>query len=148
MNDVVEIVNERIFAVDRATLFDAFADPAKLARWWGPHGFSNRIDEFDFKPGGSWRITMTASDGTDFDNHSTFRAVVAPERIVFVHHLPMHVYEMEMTFSLAQDGTRLHWRMLFEPNEENRRLKTFIKAANEQNFDRLAAVLAQSEKEA
>ena len=43
-------------------------DPEKLTRWWGPHGFTNRIDEFDFRPGGDWRITMTASNGTGPEN--------------------------------------------------------------------------------
>lgn len=141
MTEKMEILNDRLFEVDPPTLFDAFADPEKLTRWWGPHGFTNRIDEFDFRPGGDWRITMTASNGTDFDNHSTFQEVVPTERIVFLHHLPMHVYTMEMRFVGESGGTRLHWRMLFEPTEENLQLKKFIAAANEQNFDRLEDLL-------
>jgi uncharacterized protein YndB with AHSA1/START domain len=143
MTDKMEILNDRLFAVDPQTLFDAFADPQKLKQWWGPHGFTNRIDEFDFREGGSWRITMTASNGTDFDNHSTFREIVPARRIAFLHHEPMHIYTMEMTFSPESGGTRLHWRMLFEPTEENRELEKFITAANEQNFDRLEQVLNQ-----
>lgn len=143
MTEKMEILNDRLFEVDPPTHFDAFADPEKLTRWWGPHGFTNRIDEFDFRPGGDWRITMTASNGTDFDNHSTFQEVVPTERIVFLHHLPMHVYTMEMRFVGESGGTRLHWRMLFEPTEETLQLKKFIAAANEQNFDRLEALLQQ-----
>ena len=78
MTEKMEILNDRLFEVDPPTLFDAFADPEKLTQWWGPHGFTNRIDEFDLRPGGDWRITMTASNGTDFDNHSTFQQVVPP----------------------------------------------------------------------
>ena len=141
MTEKMEILNDRLFEVDPPTLFDAFADPEKLTQWWGPHGFTNRIDQFDFRPGGDWRITMTASNGTDFDNHSTFQEVVPTERIVFLHHLPMHVYTMEMRFVGESRGTRLYWRMLFEPTEENQQLKKFIAAANEQNFDRLEALL-------
>ena len=143
MSDKMEILSDRLFEVDPPTLFDAFADPEKLTQWWGPHGFTNRIDQFDFRPGGDWRITMTASNGTDFDNHSTFQEVVPTERIVFLHHLPMHVYTMEMRFVGESGGTRLHWRMLFEPTEENLQLKKFIAAANEQNFDRLQDLLQQ-----
>ncbi len=146
MTDKLEILNERLFSVDAPTLFDAFADPNKLVRWWGPHGFTNRIDEFDLREGGSWRITMTASNGTDFDNHSTFQEIVPARRITFLHHLPMHVYTMEMTFIQEDDGTRLHWRMLFEPTDENRELEKFIRAANEQNFDRLEEVLTGYEE--
>lgn len=143
MTEKMEILNDRLFEVDPPTLFDGFADPEKLTQWWGPHGFTNRIDQFDFRPGGDWRITMTASNGTDFDNHSTFQEVVPTERIVFLHHLPMHVYTMEMRFVGESGGTRLHWRMLFEPTEENLQLKKFIAAANEQNFDRLQDLLQQ-----
>lgn len=143
MTEKMEILNDRLFGIDPATLFDAFADPEKLKHWWGPHGFTNTIDEFDFRPGGTWRITMTASNGTDFPNQSTFQEIVPQERIVFLHHEPMHVYTMEMTFVPGSGGTRLHWRMLFEPTEENRQLQKFITAANEQNFDRLESLLEQ-----
>lgn len=144
MTEKMEILNDRLFGVDSATLFDAFADPEKLKHWWGPHDFTNRIDEFNFREGGSWRITMTASNGTEFDNHSTFREIVPARRIAFLHHEPMHVYTMEMTFSAEGGGTRLQWRMLFDATEENLALQKYIAAANEQNFDRLQTVLEQT----
>jgi uncharacterized protein YndB with AHSA1/START domain len=143
MTEKLEILNDRLFDVDAQTLFDAFADPEKLKHWWGPHGFTNRIDEFDFRVGGDWRITMTASNGTDFANRSTFQEIVAPHRIVFLHHEPMHIYTMEITILPESQGARLHWRMFFEPTEENLQLKKFIAAANEQNFDRLEELLEQ-----
>ena len=143
MTEQMEILNDRLFDVDPATLFDGFADPGKLRQWWGPHGFTNRIDEFDFREGGDWHVTMTSSDGTDFANRSTFQKIVPAERIVFLHHEPMHVYTMEMRFVPESGGTRLHWRMLFEANEENLQLKKFIAAANEQNFDRLEHLFQQ-----
>ncbi|WP_159948537.1 SRPBCC domain-containing protein [Rhizobium sp. 18065] len=144
MTEKMEILNNRLFSVDPSTLFNAFADPEKLKHWWGPHDFTNRIDEFDFREGGNWRITMTASNGTDFDNHSTFREIVPARRIAFLHHEPMHVYTMDMTFLPEGDGTRLQWRMLFDATEENLALETYIAAANEQNFDRLETVLEQT----
>lgn len=137
----LEIRNERLFAVDQGTLFDAFADPSKLALWWGPHGFTNRIDAFDFRSGGDWRITMTASNGTDFANRWTFQEIEAPRRILALHHEPMHVFTLEMSFEEDEEGTRLAWCMLFEPTDENRELEKFIRAANEQNLDRLEQML-------
>jgi hypothetical protein len=56
----------------------------------------------------------------------------------------MHVFTLEMTFEEAEAGTRLTWRMLFEPTDENRELQRFIHAANEQNFERLEQVLQES----
>jgi hypothetical protein len=49
-----------------------------------------------------------------------------------------------MTFA-AQDGkTRVTWRMVFESATECAAMRNFIAAANEQNFDRLAAQLART----
>jgi uncharacterized protein YndB with AHSA1/START domain len=141
--DTLEIVNERLFTAPPAILFDAFSNPETLARWWGPHGFTNRIDTFDFRVGGDWLVTMTSSDGTDFANRWTFQDIEPARRIVALHHEPMHVFTLEMTFEPADTGSALTWRMLFEPTDENRELQKFIRAANEQNFDRLEQILAQ-----
>ena len=144
MTDKLEILNDRLFPVDADTLFDAFSDPAKLGAWWGPHGFTNRIDAFDLRPGGDWRITMTASNGTDFDNHSTFEVVEPPHRIAFLHHGPIHVFRLDMAFRAEEAGTRLSWRMTSEATEQFVELQKFIAAANEQNFDRLEQFLGLS----
>ncbi len=143
MTDKLEIVNVRRLAFARTDVFDAFANPDRLKIWWGPQGFTNTIPHFDFRTGGEWRIVMTASDGTDFDNRSTFQEVVVPERIVYVHHEPMHVFTMSMVFDERDDGTDLTWRMLFDRTEENLALEKFLAAANEQNFDRLEQHLNQ-----
>ncbi|MGF0538676.1 SRPBCC domain-containing protein [Agrobacterium sp. ES01] len=141
MTDTIEILNERHYPFDRQTVFAAFADPARLAQWWGPHGFTNRISAFDLKAGGTWRVTMTASNGADFHNRWTFEDVIEGERIVARHHEPVHVFTLEMTYSDTPDGTSLVWRMLFDRTEENEQLQKFLHAANEQNLDRLEALL-------
>jgi len=137
VTDKIEIRNERVFPVDRATLFDAFADPAKLIAWWGPEGFSNTISAFDLKPGGHWLITMTADNGTEFHNRWTFENVVEDQLIQMTHHEPVHVFTLEMTFTDEGQGAHLSWRMLFDRTAENEQLEKFLHAANEQNFDRL-----------
>jgi uncharacterized protein YndB with AHSA1/START domain len=138
----LEIINTRVFAAPREKVFAAFADPAQLAHWWGPNGFTNTITEFDLQPGGDWRLTMHGPNGADYENESKFVEVVPPERIVFEHLRTMHWYRMTMTYENVGAGqTKLTWRMLFNRTAENEKLKTFITAANEQNFDRLAAWL-------
>lgn len=140
-NASLEIHNERRFPQDRDTLFSAVADPAKLARWWGPHGFENRITTFDFRPGGSWRIVMTASNGDEFDNHWSFLAIEDGRMVRARHHLPIHDFILEMRFEDHAGGSRLVWVMEFEPTEENQAIAHFLKAANDQNLDRLAQFL-------
>ena len=140
-----QLVISRLIDAPRNKVFRAWTESEAISRWWGPHGFTNRIDEFDFRVGGDWRVTMTASDGTDFANRWTFHEIEPARRLVAHHHEPMHVFTLEMTFEEAEQGTRLTWRMLFEPTDENRELQKFIHAANEQNFERLEQVLLEAE---
>lgn len=141
MTETMEVLNERLFPVDRETLFQTFADPGLLEKWWGPDGFTNAITTFDLRPDGTWKLTMTASDGNEFHNVSTFRDIVVPERIVFEHHEPIHVYRMTMDFIEEPNGTTLRWHMVFDATDELLQLKRFIAAANEQNFYRLSSLL-------
>src|SRR6187399_1848131 len=93
-----EIVSTRVVAAPPDDVFAAFADPIRLARWWGPSGFSNTIHELDLRPGGRWRLTMHGPDGTGYENESHFVEVERPRRIVFRHERPMHGFLMTMTF--------------------------------------------------
>lgn len=146
MTEQIEIRNERVFPVDRATLFDAFADPEKLAAWWGPAGFTNRISAYDLRPGGTWLVTMTADNGSDYDNRWSFEEVVPGHTIKMRHHEPVHVFTLEMEFADEGPHARLSWRMLFDRTEENQQLEKFLHAANEQNFDRLEQLLERGKE--
>ena len=136
-----EIVSARTFSAPRERVFQAFTDPAQLARWWGPQGFTNTIHQFDLRPGGAWRLTMRAPNGAEFANYSTFLEIAPPERIVFQHLEPVHGFRMTMLFTASAGGTTLTWRMLFDSADEAARVRSFIVAANEENFHRLASHL-------
>jgi len=136
-----ELASERFFDAPRARVFEAFRDPVRLARWWGPRGFRSTFQEFDLRPGGAWRLVMHAPDGADYPNQSVFVEVVPPERIVF-RHLTGHRFVMTMTFAEQGNGTRLTWHMLHETAAELAGFRDLGRAANEENFDRLQAELA------
>lgn len=133
-----EIVSTRDLNAPPSAVFDAFCDPRRLAHWWGPAGFTNVIHEFDLRPGGLWRLTMTGPDGTAYHNTSRFLTIVPPAEVSFVHEDPVHRFRMTMTFAALATGTRLTWRMRFDATDEAERVRAFVVAANEQNFDRLA----------
>jgi uncharacterized protein YndB with AHSA1/START domain len=135
------VVSSRIFPASPAELWQAWTDPARLVRWWGPEGFTNTVHEFDLRPGGAWRLTMQSTDGTEFHNEKVFTEVVPREKAVFRHLSPMHVFTMTMTFVPRGGATKLTWRMDFETPTSEELLK-FITIANEQNFDRLEAHLS------
>lgn len=133
-----EFVHWRLIDAPRERVFRAFSDPAHLARWWGPKGFSNTFHEFDLRPGGAWRFVMRGPDGRDYPNASVFVEVVVPERVVFEHVLGHH-FVLTITFS-AQDGkTLVGWRQVFDTPAERQRIERFVTEANEQNLDRLEA---------
>jgi uncharacterized protein YndB with AHSA1/START domain len=136
-----EIVSVRTFHGAREALWQAFADPAQLARWWGPKGFTNTIEAFDLRPGGAWRIVLHAPGGANFVNEKTFLEVVPTERVVFRHEQPMHSFQMTIRFDAHPPGTRVTWHLLFDRAEECAKVKPLIVAANEENFDRLEAHL-------
>lgn len=137
-----DIVSTRLIDASREQLFEAVRDPAQLALWWGPDGFTNTFDEFDFRPGGAWRFTMHAPDGADYPNESEFVEIDPFTRIVFDHLRPMHWFRMTMSFVPENGKTRLTWQMRFESRAESDKFREFIVIANEQNLDRLDAHLA------
>ena len=148
-SDDREIVSRRVFSASRDMLFRAFADPARLAGWWGPAGFVNAFHEFDFRIGGRWCFTMRAPDGAEYPMEKVFAEVAAPERIVMRHEDPVHGHTLTMTYAaLEPERTELTWRMRFDTVEEADRVREFVVAANEQNFDRLAAMLASEAPDA
>jgi uncharacterized protein YndB with AHSA1/START domain len=140
---VTTILTTRVFDVPRERLFDAFADREQLEQWWGPKGFSNTIGKFHLRPGGAWSITMHGPNGVDYPNELEFVEISPPERIVFIHLRPMHRYTMTMDFKPEGNGTRLTWHMGFD-EYEGEKLRTFIAAANEENFDRLQDLVAKT----
>ncbi|MGH8785671.1 MAG: SRPBCC family protein [Cupriavidus necator] len=133
-----EFVHSRLIDAPRERVFKAFSDPAHLARWWGPKGFTSTFHEFDLRPGGTWRFVMHGPDGVSYPNESVFVEVVAPERIVF-EHISGHHFQMTITFAAQGTKTVVGWRQVFDTAAERQRIAEFVIEANEQNLDRLAA---------
>ncbi len=136
----LDIVSTRVIPLPRTAVFAAWTDPTLLARWWGPNGFTNTFRVFDPRPGGAWQFTMHGPDGTDYLNESTFVEVVEPQRIVIDHVLPPK-FRVTATFSEAFAKTTLVFRMRFPTAAQCAALRPICVPANEQNFDRLEAVL-------
>jgi uncharacterized protein YndB with AHSA1/START domain len=137
-----EILSSRIFEYSPERVFEAFSNPDRIIRWWGPKDFTNSFHEFDFRPGGHWRFVMHGPDGRDYKNESLFVEVAPAERLI-LDHLCNPKFRMTLTFEDVNGKTRLHWRMLFETASECAAIKRYAPAANEQNFDRLEAELAR-----
>jgi uncharacterized protein YndB with AHSA1/START domain len=73
----------RFLAAPRDRVFRAWTDPAQLAEWWGPAGFTNPVSEVDLRPGGSYRIVMRAPDGRELPTTGRYLEIEPPSRLVF-----------------------------------------------------------------
>ncbi|MEA2712035.1 MAG: hypothetical protein QOF78_4636 [Phycisphaerales bacterium] len=78
-----EVVLTRIIDAPRALVFKAWIDPKRLAKWWGPKGFTNPRCEIDVRPGGAIRIDMRAPNGIVYPMTGVFQEIIEPERLVF-----------------------------------------------------------------
>lgn len=118
------------------SVFAAIQDPVRLARWWGPDGFTNTFDTFEFREGGRWLFTMHGPDGTDYPNQSEFLEIV-PGSMVRIKHVNLPHFELSISLEPRATGTLVSWVGVFENHEFAEKMRTFLEAANEQNLDRL-----------
>ena len=121
-------------------IFGAFSAPELLALWWGPEGFSNTFEIFEFTEGGRWKFIMHGPDGTNYLNESIFLEIVPESKIVIEHVCPPH-FILTIGLTPESDGTHLTWEQTFDNADTAQAIKQQAGSANEQNIDRLTAVL-------
>lgn len=132
---------ERTMPFSASEIFGAFEDPAKLAEWFGPDGFTNTFEHFDFNEGGRWIFVMHGPNGVDYANENVFREIVRDQKVVFEHIFEPHFF-LTITLSPKDEGTLLTWHQEFDSEEVLNRVMAIVGTANEQNLDRLTAVLS------
>lgn len=125
-------------AATTAQVYAALSDAGRIARWWGPDGFTSSIHQFDFHPGGIWRLTMHGPDGTDYPNESRFTRLT-PDKLFEIEHLSGHHFVLTIELQATGSGTQVHWRQVFDTIDHYERIAQFVAGANEQNLRRLAA---------
>lgn len=74
----------RIYDAPRLNVWRAWTDPNRLAKWWGPNGFTITTHSMDFRVGGHWKLTMHGPD-RDYPNKIVYLEIQEPERIVYRH---------------------------------------------------------------
>lgn len=125
-------------------IFAAFSDPERLARWWGPNGFTNTFHVCEFKPGGRWSLTMHSPNGGNAANESIFETVEPPRKVI-VRHISLPLYRLAIELAPSEMGTVLSWSQEFDDPKVAKRIEKVVRPANEQNLDRLIAeVLSQA----
>jgi len=67
----------------REQVFRALSEPASLARWWGPSGFTTPGIDLDLREGGSFRFGMQPPEGDLFHLAGEFLDVDPPRRLAY-----------------------------------------------------------------
>ncbi len=74
---------ERTLDAPRERVFAACVEPAELAKWWGPRGFTAPSIELDVRIGGEYRIAMQPPEGELFYLSGEFREVDPPRQLAY-----------------------------------------------------------------
>ena len=130
----------RLLPFDQKLVFAAFADASLLAAWWGPDGFSNTFEVFEFKPHGRWKFVMHGPNGATYANENIFLEV-APSKVV-IQHISQPHFTLTVTLAEAASHTMITWSQAFEDPKTAESIWHIIEPANEQNLNRLHQVLA------
>ena len=98
----------RIFDAPRDLVWQAWTDPDEAAIWWHPKGIETPRESvhIDARPGGAYRYTMVAPDGTEYPTVGTYREITPPERIVMTWGNPGDADDEVpvLTIDLAEHG--------------------------------------------
>ena len=115
-----ELVLQREIPFPRELVWKAMTDPEHVNKWWGPDGFRNEGVTMDFRVGGAWTFEMVGPDGTRYPNHSVFKEITPPSRLVFDHGDGERTwFEATVTLQETGSGTLITLRQLY-PSVESR----------------------------
>jgi uncharacterized protein YndB with AHSA1/START domain len=135
------VISTRVFDAPPDQVFDAYANPEKLVRWWGPNGFTITTEHIDLREGGKWKFIFHGPDGREYKNLLEFKVLERPRKFV-VHHQTGPYYLGTVIFSDL--GGQTHVTMYWTFDDANFVLKqrNAVEEGNEGNFDRLGEVIA------
>lgn len=114
------------FPVPVQRLWDAFADPRQLERFWGPPGYPTTFDSFDLRPGGRASYYMTSPEGEKYSAMWKVQEVTEPTSFVVADLFAdengevdesMPAVQMTFSFEATDGGSRLTNRSSFASPE-------------------------------
>ncbi|WKJ90609.1 SRPBCC domain-containing protein [Methylomonas montana] len=135
--------NQRKITASSKEIFKAFADQTLLAKWWGPAGFTNTFNTFEFKPKGKWSFVMHGPDGTNYPNENIFQEIEEPNKVAIRHNSNPY-FTLTVTIEDIEGGAVIHWHQDFDNEEAARNIAHIVEPANEQVLDKLQALVASS----
>jgi uncharacterized protein YndB with AHSA1/START domain len=149
-----ELVLTRVFDAPRELVFKVWTDAKHLARWWGPHRFTNPFCDLDLRPGGAILIHMRGPDGVVYPMTGVYQDVVPPERLVFTSAAldldgnPM--FEVLTTVTFAEESGKTKQILRARVIKKTAQAAPYLagmEAGWTQTLERLAAYVSTKSKE-
>lgn len=124
-NLTITLVGEYAAPVER--VWQLWADPRLLERWWGPPSFPATVEQHELRPGGSVSYFMTGPEGEKYPGWWRIDAVDAPTALEFTDgftgedgrpapDMPVSAVRVELA---EHDGrTRMEVRSAFQSREQ------------------------------
>jgi uncharacterized protein YndB with AHSA1/START domain len=136
-----EIQMTRVFDAPRELVFEAHSSCDHLKNWWGPRKYEIVSCDFDFRPGGKWRIVHRGPDGEEYAFRGEFREIVRPERIVWTFEfegMPGNVSVETLTLEEHNGKTTFTSTSVYDSVEQrDGMLESGMEAGAAESMDRL-----------
>lgn len=123
-NDTLEII--RTLDAPPERVFRAWADPGRLAKWWGPRGCSVIECDTDLRVGGAWHISVTTPSGSRRTVSGVYTMVEPPSCLAFTwawHERGRRGHESIVTLTFRPRGDRTELRLHQEGFESGESLE-------------------------
>ncbi len=149
LDDLVEALkgNDREISITRLVnhpvdrVFAAFSNPAGMATWWGPNGFTTTTKAMQFKVGGVWDYVMHGPDGTDYPNYVSYTTIEKNALIAYDHGTDADhpaMFKAEIRFDAEGSSTRVTLKLtLKDAAERPHYIKFGAVEGGYQNLERL-----------
>jgi uncharacterized protein YndB with AHSA1/START domain len=134
-------------------VWQLWADPRKLERWWGPPTYPATVDKHELSPGGDVSYYMTSPEGEQHRGWWRVTAVQAPTSLDFndgfadkdgnpAEGMPVNAIQMRLTE--RDGGTRMEIRSIFNTQDQMEQLtKMGMEEGLRQSVGQIDALLAE-----
>lgn len=122
------------FAAPVERVWQVWADPRRLERWWGPPARPAIFDHHDFRPGGDARYRMTGPDGTQSRGWWQICAIDEPHRLEFEDGVADENGARATSFGVS------HAKVTLEPSRTGTRMVLLSTFASVDQLDQMASM--------
>lgn len=150
--DALTITLVADFSAPVDQVWDLFADPRKLERWWGPIGYPATFGDHDLSPGGTVRYYMSSPEGEQFHGYWRVLDTTPPTGFEFTDgfadengapNAELPTTTTRVSLDAADSGTRLQIVSRFDSREQmNQLLEMGMDEGLKQSVSQMDDVLA------